>query len=86
MEREPGYDAPGPAREQLEALRVVRAGGHDHVDPFFLVKLELVVEDLFVEGILQALVGKIDQQLLELVLSVEVLETCQGSIASGVWH
>lgn len=72
----PGDDALGPSRQQLEARGVVGTAGYHHVDPLVLVQLELVAEDLLVEGVLQALVGEVDQELLELVAVLEVLEAC----------
>lgn len=70
----PRDDAIRFGREHFQTLGVVRTRGHDDLDPLFLIQLELVVEDLLVEGILEALVGEVDQQLLELVFLVEILE------------
>lgn len=75
IDKLPGDDSLGSVREHLEAFRVVGACGHRDADALLLVQLELVVEDLLVECVLQALVGEIDQQLLELVLRVEVFES-----------
>ena len=79
----PRDDALGLAGEHLKALRIVRARGHNDVDPLLLVQLDLVVEHLLVESVLQALVGEVDQQLLELVLRVEVLKPCRPMVTVG---
>ena len=77
----PGNNARVSCRQHRETLGIVGAARYLHLDPLALVQLQLILEDLLVEGVLQVLVGEIDQQLLELVAVLEVFEafsaTCQ---------
>lgn len=71
----PGNDAVGLVNKQLQTLGVVRARGDLDLDALVLIELEFVIEHVLVKRVLEALISKVDQQLLELVLRVEVLKT-----------